>query len=268
MDKRIGIIAGNGQFPLLFSGAAAQKGYAVYAVAYQGEADPRLADHVAAIRWVHLGQLKRLIQFFKSHRVAEAVIAGGVTKTKMFTDVKPDIKAITLMLKVKTTHDDQVLSAFADTLEKEGIRIRHATFLMPELLAPGGCWTRRQPTKAERSDIDLGWKLAKEIGRLDIGQCLVLGGGSVLAVEAIDGTDATIKRGGRLGKGNAVVIKICKPGQDVRFDMPAVGIQTLETMQAAHAKVLAVEAGKTVVFDREAMIDFANQRAISIVART
>ena len=151
--------------------------------------------------------------------------------------------------------------------KKECIRIISATMLLPGLLAPEGCWTRRKPTRAESADIDLGWKLAKEIGKLDIGQCIVIGGGSVLAVEAIDGTDATIKRGAALGKGNASVVKICEPDQDLRFDMPAVGRQTIETMITAGATALAIEAGKTVVFNRDEMIDLANREKVAIVAR-
>ena len=155
---------------------------------------------------------------------------------------------------------------FVRILEEEGIEIKSSTFLVPELLAPPGCWTKRKPSQAEKKDLDIGWKLAKEIGRLDIGQCVVVGGGSVLAVEAIDGTDATIKRGGKLGKGSAVVVKVCKPHQDTRFDIPAVGAGTINTMHEAGAKVLGMEAGKAVVFDRKDMIDLANEFGIVIVA--
>lgn len=267
MDKRIGIIAGNGQFPILFSLAARARGFSVYAAAYVGETDPKLARLAAGIKWIHLGQVRRLIRFLKSNRVNQAVFAGGITKTRMFSDVKPDIKAISMLLKVKTTHDDNILKLFAEVLEKEGIRIISATSLLPGLLAPEGCWTRRKPTRAETADMDLGWKLAKKIGRLDIGQCIVVGGGSVLAVEAIDGTDATIQRGAALGRGNASVVKVCKPEQDMRFDMPAVGAQTIETMAAAGATALAVEAGRTVVFNRDEMTKLANQNKIAIVAR-
>ena len=266
-DKRIGIVAGSGQFPILFTEAAKAKGYAVYAAAYVGEADSRLADLAADIKWVHLGQVRKLIQFFKANRISQAVFAGGIQKTRMFSDVKPDVKAISLIIKVKTTHDDNILKLFADVLEKEGIRIISATVLLPGLLAPDGCWTRRKPNRAEAADIDLGWKLAKEIGRLDIGQCIVIGGGSVLAVEAIDGTDATIQRGAALGRGNASVVKICKPNQDLRFDMPAVGTQTVETMVRSGATALAVEAGKTLVFNRDEMIDLADRKNVAIVAR-
>ena len=176
------------------------------------------------------------------------------------------MKAISMIAGMRHTHDNGILSAFARILEKEGIKIQPSTFLLPELLAREGCWTKRRPGKSEKADIELGWNLAKEIGRLDIGQCVVVGGGSILAVEAIDGTDATILRGGKLGKGNAVVVKVCKPNQDIRFDIPAVGAQTIKTMYQAEAKAIAIEAGKAVVFDRQEMIDLANKHGISIVA--
>jgi DUF1009 family protein/predicted dehydrogenase len=263
---KIGLIAGSGQFPLIFSKKAKEKGFAVYTAAYVNEADPGLKDCADAIEWVRLGQIGRIIRFFRKHDVTDAVMMGAIKKTRMFTDVRPDIKAISILAGMIHTHDDGILRAFATALEKEGIRIQESTFLLPELLATEGCWTRRNPTRSERADIDVGWKTAKEIGRLDIGQCLVLGGGSVLAVEAIDGTDATILRGARLGKG-AVVVKVCKPNQDMRFDIPAVGVQTIQTMQEAGAKVLVIEAGKTVVFDREEMIALADKSGISIIAR-
>jgi hypothetical protein len=184
----------------------------------------------------------------------------------MFSDVRPDTKAISLIAGMRHTHDDGLLRGFARLLEKEGIKIRASTFLLPEILAQEGCWTKRKPTQSEKADIKLGWDLAKEIGRLDVGQCLVVGGGSVLAVEAIDGTDATIKRGGQLSRGSAVVVKVCKPNQDIRFDIPAVGAQTIKTMNEVGLKVLAIEAGKAVVFDREEMIELANEFDMVIVA--
>ena len=263
---RIGLIAGSGQFPIIFSKAAKSKGFAVYAAAYLNETDPVLKEHVEAIEWMHIGQLKRLIMFFKKNNISKAVMMGAIKKTKMFSDVRPDMKAITLIAKMRHTHDNQILSAFAEVLEKEGIKIQASTFLLPDLLAQEGCWTKRKPTRSEKADIRLGWNLAKEIGRLDIGQCVVVGGGSVLAVEAIDGTDATIKRGGKLARGIAVVVKVCKPNQDIRFDVPAVGVQTIKTMHEAGAGALTIEAGKAIVFDRQEMIDIADKHGISIVA--
>ena len=266
MNAKIGIIAGSGQFPVLFSKIARDQGFKIYAVAYLNEADSVLKDFVDAIEWLHLGQLKRLIKFFKHHEIEQAVMIGAIRKTRMFTDIKPDTKAIALIGALRHTHDDGILSAFATVLEKEGIVIHASTFLMPELLAPAGIWTKRKPTRAEKADIEMGWKIAKEIGRLDIGQCVVVGGGSVLAVEAIEGTDAAIARGAQLGRQQAVVIKICKPNQDFRFDIPAVGSQTISIMQKYKASVLAIEAGKAVVFDREKMINIANQAGIAIIS--
>lgn len=263
---RIGLIAGSGQFPIIFSKAAKSKGFAIYAVAYLKEADDRLKNYVDDIEWMHLGQVKRLIKFFKKNNISEAVMMGAIKKTRMFSDLKPDTKAISILTGMKHTHDDGLLRAFAGVLEKEGIRIQESTFLLPDLLAKEGCWTKRKPNRNEKSDVDLGWSLAKEIGRLDIGQCLVIECGSVLAVEAIDGTDATIKRGGKLGKGESVVIKVCKPNQDKRFDIPAVGAQTVKTMYEAGVKVLAIEAEKAVVFDKEEMVTLANKYGITIIA--
>ncbi|MFZ7124663.1 MAG: LpxI family protein [Desulfobacterales bacterium] len=263
--ERIGLIAGNGQFPILFSKAAASRGFSVFAVAHLNETDPGLEDHVHGIEWIHVGQLGRLIRFFKRNRIDQVVMVGGINKTRMFTDVKPDFTAIRLLTRMRHTNDDGLLGGFAGVLESEGIRVRPSTLLMPELLTPAGCWTRRKPKRSELKDVRLGWRLAKAVGELDIGQCVVVGRGSILAVEAIDGTDATIRRGGRLGQGRAVVVKVFKPGQDERFDMPAVGLETIRAMAESRVRVLAVEAGKAIVFDREKMIEAADLGGISIV---
>ena len=262
----IGLIAGGGQFPLLFSRAARSRGYSVCAAAYVNEADPALADWVDTIEWLHLGQVGRLIRFLKENGATETVMMGSIRKTRIFTDVKPDMKAVAILAGMRHTHDDGLLRAFADALEKAGLRVRAATFLLPELLAPQGQWTRRKPSRAERADIELGWEIATEIGRLDVGQCVVTGGGSVLAIEAIDGTDATIQRGGALGDGHAVAVKVLKPTQDVRFDVPAVGAETVEVMAESGVMALAVEAGRAVVFDREEMIARADAAGIAIMA--
>jgi UDP-2,3-diacylglucosamine hydrolase len=267
MDK-IGLIAGGGQFPLIFAAKARANGYQVVAAAYRNEADPGLERVVDAQEWFHLGQVKRLLRFFNRHGVTQTVMLGTIQKTRLFTDVKPDIKALSMVASMRHTHDDGILRAFARLLEKEGIHVRASTFLLPELLAPAGIWTRRKPSRDERKDMALGWQIAKEIGRLDIGQCIVVGGGSVLAVEAIDGTDATIARGGDLARGEAVVVKVCKPNQDTRFDIPAIGVTTIETMQAAGARALAVEAGRAVAFDREEMIAAADRYGMAVVALT
>jgi UDP-2,3-diacylglucosamine hydrolase len=267
MNRRIGLIAGSGPFPVIFSKKAAQKGLQVYAVGYHGETDPALSDSVALIEIIHIGQIKRLINFFKANRITEAVMIGAIQKPSSIRDIRPDMKAFSLITSMRhDTHDDRVLRAFAKILEDEDILIRPSTFLIPELLAPEGCWTKRKPATEEMPDIDLGWRMAKEIGRLDIGQCVVVSNGTVMAVEAIDGTDSTILRGGQLSKGRAVVVKVCKPNQDFRFDVPAVGAQTIRTMRESGATVLVIEAGKSLVYDREDMIRHADEWNISIIA--
>ena len=263
---RIGLIAGSGQFPIIFCERAREHGFGIYAVAYQNEADPILAEYVEEMVWLPLGKINRLIQFFKKHEIDAVVMMGAIRKTSLFKDLKPDMKALAMIAGMRHTHDDGVLRAFADCLEKNGIQVKPSTFLLPDLLAESGCWTQRKPSRSEKADIRLGWTLAKEIGRLDIGQCVVVGGGSILAVEAVDGTDATIRRGGELGQGNAVVVKVCKPIQDERFDVPAVGVQTIQSMRESNTRLLAVEAGKAVVFDREAMISAADEAGICILA--
>jgi DUF1009 family protein len=265
-DMKIGLIAGSGQFPIIFCKRAKANGFRVFVAAYVNETDPKLEGIADNLEWLHLGQIKRLINFFKKNRITETVMMGGIQKTSLFRDVKPDMKAISLIAGMRHTHDDGILRAFADYLEKNGIVVRPSTFLLPDLIAKKGCWTRRKPSRVEKADVKLGWNVAKEIGRLDIGQCVVIGGGSVLAVEAIDGTDATIQRGGSLGKGNAVVVKVCKPNQDRRFDVPAVGVQTIQSMHGSGVTLLAVEADKAVVFDKEEMIALADKVGISIVA--
>ncbi|MBW2318549.1 MAG: UDP-2,3-diacylglucosamine diphosphatase LpxI [Deltaproteobacteria bacterium] len=264
--KRIGLIAGSGQFPFIFSRAAKEKKLEVYAIAHTGETDPGLEDFVDAIKWVKLGQLKTLIKFLRDYGVTDAAMAGAITKTNMFGNVRPDLKALKVLATMNHTQDDGLLRAFACELEKEGITIHAATSLVPELLAKKGCWTKRRPSRSEMADVRFGWGIVKEIGRLDIGQTLVVRQGSVMAVEAIDGTDATVRRGGRLGRKKTVVVKASKPNQDLRFDMPAVGIKTIKTMCDVGATVLAVEANRTVVFDRKEMVVLADRHGIAIIA--
>ncbi len=266
MGDRLGLIAGSGQFPVIFARAAREKGWRIHAAAYKDETDPVLGEYAASLEWFYVGQIKKMINYFRRHGVSQAVMMGGINKPRMFTHVRPDAKAIALIAGMRHTHDDALLRGFADILHKEGIEILPSTFLLPEMLAPAGVWTKRQPSKRERKDIALGWSIAKKIGHLDIGQCIVIRDGSVLAVEAIEGTDAAISRGGKLGRGQSVVVKVCKPQQDQRFDVPAVGLKTIETMHEADASTLAIEAGRAIVFDRHAMIKKADTYKISIVA--
>lgn len=263
---KVGIIAGNGEFPLLFARAAQQKGFDVYAAAIKNEASDDVEAHCREAAWLHIGQVKKLIRFFKSHGVEDVVLVGGVKKTNVFKDIRPDTKALAFLARMRHTHDDTLLSAFASLLEGEGFSVRASTFLVPEILAEGGVWTRKRPSKDQLKDLSTGWHIAKEIGRLDVGQCLVMGRGSVLAVEAIDGTDATIRRGGGLGNGESLLIKVSKPTQDMRFDVPAVGLETLKTMKESGVTALAMEAGCAVVFNRDEMVQFADTHGMTILA--
>lgn len=263
----LGIIAGGGKFPLLLAEAARSQGTRVVAVAHKGETDPALDGKVDKITWVKLGQLGRIIDTFKRNDVHRALMAGTITKPRMFSGIKPDLKGLALMSKLAVFHDDGILRAVADELSAYGIEIIPSTTCMPELLAPPGCLTRKKPTKGQKEDIALGWRIARELGRLDIGQCVVVRDKTVLALEAIEGTDETILRGGRLAREKAVIIKISKPDQDLRFDVPTVGLKTIETMARVKASVLAVEAGKTLLFDKKSMIDRANETGMVIVSQ-
>lgn len=263
VPQKIGLIAGNGQFPLIFAENARRAGLSVIAVAHTGETPPELSDKVDEILWIRVGQIGKLISFFKKAGVTDAVMAGGIRKTRLF-EMRPDFRALTLLARLKEKKDDALLRAFAGELEREEIRIRASTLYLSSILAVDGEMTRPL-TKAEREDIAWGWPLAKQIGGLDIGQCIVVRDGVVLAVEAIEGTDATIRRGGALGKEKAVVIKICKPQQDLRFDIPAIGPGTIQAMIEVAASVLAVEAGKTLLLEKEKLLREAASAGIAVV---
>lgn len=262
----IGLIAGGGQFPLLIAEAAKRQGLKTVAVAHLDETDPALSACVDDIVWIRLGQLGQLIKVFKKRGVSDVLMAGTITKRRMFENIRPDLKGLTIMSKLAFFHDDDILRAVAREFDKEGITIVSSTQFLPELMAPEGCLTARHPDKAEKEDIRFGWQMAKALGRLDIGQCVVVRKKTVLAVEAIDGTDATILRGGSLAQEKAVVVKVSKPGQDLRFDVPSVGLQTVRNLSRVKGSVLAVEAGKTLLFDRAEMIAEADRTHIAIVS--
>ena len=266
IEKNIGIIAGGGQFPLIVADAARKQGLCVTAVAFEGEADQGLSDRVDEIEWIKLGQLGRLIKAFKRRNVSKALMAGSINKSRMFGNIKPDLKGLAFLSRFAIFHDDSILRALANELGGEGIEIVSSTIYLPELLAPEGCLTKRKPNREEKRDIEIGWKVAKELGRLDIGQCVVIRDRTILALEAIDGTNATILRGGKIAGEKAVVVKVSKPDQDLRFDVPSVGLETIQSMIEVRAGLLAVETGKTLVFDREKMVDLADKNKISIIS--
>ena len=267
-SDKIGIIAGGGQFPLLFAQAVRRHGLKVYAAAHQGETDETLADQVDALQWVRLGQLGKIIDFFKKEGVTKTVFIGSITKTNIFRDVRPDLKGLGLWNKIDIKQDDSILRAIADRLAKDGIEVVASTSYVPELLFPQGILTRKKLTKEQKNDIVFGWKIARAMGGLDIGQCVVVRNQTVLAVEAIEGTDAAIRRGGTLGKEKAVVVKLKKPNQDLRFDLPAVGEKTIVSMLEVKAAVLAVEAGYALFFDRESVIRAADAAGLVVVGVT
>ncbi len=268
MNSVIGLIAGGGQFPLLFAEAARARGKRVAAVGHLSESLPELEDTVDVTCWVKLGQLGRIIRFFHNQGVRQAVFAGTITKTRIFKDVLPDLKGLSLWNKIDSRQDDAILRAVAKALEDEGIQILASTCYLEHLLFPKGVLTREKPGAGQIEDICFGWRIAREIGRLDIGQCVVVRGRSVLAVEAIEGTDAAILRGGGLAGSGAVVVKLKKPNQDFRFDLPATGVQTIEALASVRGSVLAVEAGQSLVFDRGAMIAAAEKAGITVVGLT
>ncbi len=264
-STKIGVIAGSGQFPLLFIQAAQKAGRKTVLVAHKNETSPEVADAADEVCWVKLGQLGKMIKFFHNKGVAETVFVGAITKTRIFRDIFPDMKGLTLWNKIDTRQDDAILRAVAGVLENEGVKVQESTFYLRHLLFPHGVLTRKKPDENQRLDIEFGWKNARAIGALDIGQCVVVRNLSVLAVEAIEGTDAAIARGGSLANEKAVVVKVKKPHQDFRFDLPATGVKTIETLASVHGAVLAVEAGQSLLFDPDTMIKAADKAGIVVV---
>lgn len=265
LPSPIGLIAGGGQFPLLFAEAARARGRRVVAVAHVNETLPELEQQADVTCWVKLGQLGRIIKYFRQEGVNETVFAGTITKTRIFHDVLPDFKGLTLWNKIDIRLDDAILRAVAQTLEEEGIRVIASTCYLDHLFFPQGLLSRKKPSAAQMEDIRFGWSIARAVGRLDIGQCVVVRDRSVLAVEAIEGTDAAIRRGGELAGSGAVVVKLKKPDQDFRFDLPATGEKTIATLAAVKGAVLAVEAGQSLLFDRAAMVRAADRAGIVVI---
>lgn len=264
-EQPLGIIAGGGQFPALVAKAAKKRGKKVIAVGHKGETLPELLDDVDSLHWVKLGQLGKTIKYLRREGVNEAIFAGTITKTRIFSDVFPDLRGLSLWNKIDNRQDDAVLRAVAGELEREGIKVLESTCFLKHLLFPSGLLTDRKPTPEQMEDVRFGWKVAKEIGRLDIGQCVIVKDKIVLAVEAIEGTDEAISRAGNLSGPGSVVVKVRKPNQDFRFDLPSTGLKTIETLQAAGASVLAVEAGQSLLFDSDKMIKAAEENKIVVM---
>ncbi len=275
--ERIGLIAGNGNFPLLVLDAARAQGFDVIVAAIQEEASPEIEQHSAtAVHWLSLGELSRLIETFQREGVHRAVMAGQVKHKQIFSSIRPDWKLAKLLLSLGTRNTDSLLGAVAQTLAEEGITLENSTSFLEPLLAKAGVLTKRPPTPQEKKNIEYGRAVARQLAQYDIGQTVVVAESACVAVEAMEGTDATIGRAGEIMRSLAgeastlgrdlTVVKIAKPNQDMRFDVPVVGVKTIEVMRQAGAVCLGLDAGKSLLLDGDPIIAAADSAGISIVA--
>jgi len=271
--ERLGLIAGNGRFPILVAQNAKAQGVSVVAVGIRGETLPEVEQVADQFYSIGLAKVGKLIRIFKKEGITKAVMAGGVTKTRMYSptrylDLMPDRRTIKLWFyTVRDRKDHSLLGAVADELASEGVELQSSLLYVPELVPTEGCLTKRQPNRREKLDIEFGWELAKASASLQIGQCVVVKERAVVAVEAIEGTDAALRRAGELARKGTTIVKVSKPDQDVRFDVPTVGLRTIRTMREIGATALAVQAGMTLVLDREEAVAEADRAKITIVAR-
>lgn len=265
VDK-VGLIAGSGRFPLIFARNAREAGVRVIAVAHRGETAEEIEQLVEDVTWIRVGQLGKIIRTFHKAEVHNAVMAGGIRKVKMFSNFRPDPRGLALLARVRSRDDDQLLRGVAAELEREGIRVLESTLFLRRIIpAEPGVLTRTQPGPEQWKDVRLGIPMAKALGRLGIGQTLILKDGVVVAVEAVEGTDAAIRRGGESVEGPVVVVKMSKPDQDLRFDMPAVGPKTIEVLREAGGGVLAVERERSILLDKETLLAAADDAGIAVV---
>jgi DUF1009 family protein len=269
---RLGLIAGNGRFPFLVLDAARASGHDVTVIALKDEAFPDLATvaarpPAAVLHWIGIGQLGKCISLLKEAGASQAVMAGQVKHTKLFTDIRPDLTALSLITKLKARNTDAIISAVADVLRDHGITLLDSTAFLAPLLAREGVLTRRAPAPDEQADLAFGYGVADAIAGLDIGQTIAVKSAAVVAVEAMEGTDAVIARAGQLAGRGVRIVKVAKPKQDMRFDVPVVGVSTIEAMKDAGATLLSVDAGKTLMIDGEAIIKAADDADIAIVGR-
>jgi DUF1009 family protein len=264
--KKLGLIAGNGRFPLLFAAEAKREGYTVIAVAHRGETSEEIERWADEVTWIRIGQLGKLIAAFRSADVRQAVMAGGIRKVNLFGNFRPDLRGVAFLARIRSREDDALLRGVADELASEGIAVMESTLCLPHIFAEEGVLTPRHPSASQWDDIRLGFRTAKEIGRLGIGQTVVVKDGVVMAVEAVEGTDAAIARGGSMSRAGCVVVKVSKPGQDLRFDVPAVGPETIKTLHEAKGAVLAVEAEKTILLDRDGLLQEASRCGVVVAS--
>jgi len=266
-SKILGLIAGNGRFPLLLAQSARQQKYTLIAVGIKKDTSFFLKGLVDQSLWVGPGELRKMFDFFKRHGVQDVIMAGQVHPNNLFNErVELDKDFQELFLALQDRKADTIFKAVADRLKVEGLQLLDSTFLLKDALAPRGTLTQRGPTEIELKDIEFGREIAKAMGGLDVGQTVVIKEKAIVAIEAMEGTDQTILRGGRIACKGAVVVKMSKPKQDNRFDVPVVGPRTIQTMIRSHAKCLAIEAGKTLMIDRDVCVKLADKANICIVA--
>jgi DUF1009 family protein len=265
----LGLIAGDGSLPLEVARGAKASGRNVCAVAYTGITDLALQDEVDSATWLHLGELSALLAVFADNGVKQAIMAGKVSKQHLYGDtaaLRPDARALELISQVSDLRDDSILEAIARVLADDGIELLPQLKFCPQLVATPGVLGKAQPTAAHWADIAFAWPIAKAVGGLDLGQSLIVESQAVLAVEAIEGTDAAIRRGGALGRGGAALVKVAKPDQDRRYDVPTIGPATLRTMLDSNVAVLAFEASCTIILDREELMRIADAHGVPVVA--
>ena len=265
MDS-IGLIAGRGSYPREWIAAARRRGVTrIICAAFEGETEPALAGLVEVMEWMHVGQLRKLLKTFQSHGVRQAVMAGQIRPKHLF-DLRPDLKAMLLLARLEKRNAESLFGAIADELAQVGVTLLPATTYLEDRIVPPDWGVGPSINEAQRRDVAYGFEIAKEVSRLDIGQTVVVKGGTVLAVEAFEGTNDAIRRGAALGKKEAVVVKVSKPGQDMRFDVPVIGPQTVEIAAEAGIAVLAVEGNRTLVLELETVERLARERKLSVVA--
>ena len=262
---KFGMIAGNGSFPFLVLKGARKAGVELAVVAINEETDPHIADGSEEVTWVGIGQLGKMISFFKKRGVDKVIMAGQVKHAQLFSGAMPDLRMVKMLWGLPRRNTDALIGGVAAELEKDGIELIDSTYFIREQLAPEGVLTKRKPTDVETANVEYGLHIAGEIARLDLGQTIVVRGKACVAIEAMEGTDATIRRAGELANGKLTVVKVAKPDQDMRFDVPVVGVPTVQTMIDAGATCLSVTSGKTLIFDRDEMIKLADSSKIAII---
>jgi UDP-2,3-diacylglucosamine hydrolase len=264
---KFGLIAGNGNFPFLVVEGAKKSGQKLVVAAIREETDKRIEEVADKVLWVGIGQLGKMIKFFKSEGVTKAIMAGQVKHVQIFSGAFPDWRMAKMLYNLPRRNTDSLIGGIADELAKDNIELIDSTYFTQDYLAQTGVLTKRQPNEIEQGNIEYGLKIANEIARLDLGQTIVVRAKACVAIEAMEGTDAVIRRAGELAKGRLTVIKVAKPNQDMRFDVPVVGVPTIETMIGAGATCLCLTPNKTLIFEREKMVKLANEYKICIIGQ-